>query len=297
MTGLFTVVICTRDRAAQLEQALGGLDRQTERGFPVLVVDQSEQANASLDRRSRESPGFRVLRDTGRGLSRARNLAWPAVASEWVVYLDDDCVPAADWAAELGAALAAQSPEVGFVSGHVSAGHPPPGDYLVVTEFPVDREQVRSGRWTKPWLIGVGVCMAVRRAAIARLGGWDERLGAGTTPFPAAEDMDFNYRFLRSGGTAFATPSVRSAHEQWRSREELRSLFRGYMVAWSAFAMKHLRSGDVAGGLWLWSLGALDTGRMLASAARRRSTLRLDIGASKACGLLTGTARGLVHRW
>jgi glycosyltransferase involved in cell wall biosynthesis len=293
----FTVVICTRDRARQVLSALAGLDAQSWRDFDILVVDQSDAVNDELLRRDREDPRFTAIRDAGRGLSRARNVAWPAVRTEWVVYLDDDCVPEPDWAFELHEVLTRQSSDVGFVSGHVSAGDPPAGDYLVVTEFPVHCEQVRSGRWTRPWQIGVGVCMAIRRSVIAGLGGWDVRLGAGTAPFPAAEDMDFNYRFLKVGGIAFATPRVRARHQQWRSREDLRPLYRGYMAAWCAFAMKHLRTGDVAGGLWLWSLGATDAARMLASAVRRRSSLRLYVGAAKVRGLMEGTARGLTYRW
>ena len=297
MNAPFTVVICTRDRPRQLQQALDGLDRQSWREFDVVVIDQSESVNESIEQRSRDDPGLSVIRDAGRGLSRARNVAWPALTTEWVVYLDDDCVPERDWAAELEKALSGQPPGVGFVSGHVSAGTPPSGEYLVVTEFRVEREQLRQGRWTKPWHIGLGVCMAIRRSSIARLGGWDVNLGAGTHPFPAAEDTDFNYRFLKAGGVAFATPRVRAEHEQWRSRAELKPLYRGYMAAWSGCAMKHLRSGDVAGGLWLWSLGVGDVVRMLGSAVRRRSSLRLGVAACKTQGLLEGTARGLAYRW
>ena len=139
--------------------------------------------------------------------------------------------------------------------------------------------------------------MAVRRDWIDRLGGWDERLGAGAPRFGAAEDMDFNYRLLRGGGSAFVTPTVRSFHMQWRPPCELPALYRRYMVGWCAFAIKTARDGDVAGGLWLWSHGLRDTSRMLASAVRRRSRLRARVGAAKLRGLGEGTAEALSAPW
>ncbi len=109
--------------------------------------------------------------------------------------------------------------------------------------------------------------------------------------------MDFNYRLLRAGGRALTTPIVRARHEQWRSGAELAPLYRRYMAGWCGFAMKQLRQGDVTGGLWLWGLGAVDALRMLASAARRRSTFRLRVALAKLRGLVDGTIAGLTHRW
>jgi GT2 family glycosyltransferase len=182
------------------------------------------------------------------------------------------------------------------VAGHVDPG-PPRGDYVAASAFPVERPALRRGRFRHPGHLGFGVCMAVRRSAIERLGGWDERLGAGVPRFPAAEDMDFNYRLLRDGGSAFVTPVVRSRHEQWRSPGELESLHRGYMRGWSGFAMKHLRTGDVLGGIWLWAIGAVDVLDMLDGAVRRRSRGRLRLAGAKLRGVLEGTAAGLRTRW
>ncbi len=290
-----TVAICTRDRPEQLSRALDALRHQTLTGLPVLVVDQTADAPA-LDAHANGGIRLEICRDTGTGLSRGRNIALRRAATEWIAFVDDDCVPEPDWAEQLVDAIRSH-PDVALVSGEVIETALPGGDYLPVALFPVPREGVRRGRFTHPGAIAFGVCFAVRRSVAVRLGGWDERLGPGVAGFPAADDMDFNYRLLRSGARTWVTPRVRARHEQWRARGDLPRLYGGYLAAWSGFAMKQLRTGDVAGGAWLWLIGAIDVLHMAASAVRRRSRLRAAVALAKLRGLGAGTARGATTRW
>jgi GT2 family glycosyltransferase len=292
---LFAVVISTRNRPGQLRRTLEALAAQTYRDFDVIVVDQSDPPCAVVAGHD-AGPRVSCLPDHGVGLSRARNLGWRATSSSWVAFLDDDCLPAPDWADELRLVLA-EHPDLDLLSGHVDSGAAPAGDYIPVSSLPVVRDRIWRGRWTRPWSIGVGVCMVIRRSRIEALEGFDERLGAGSGAFPASEDMDFNYRLLRAGGTALVSSRLRAVHEQWRPREDLGPLYRDYMLGWCGFAIKHLRRGDVLGGLWLWALGLQDALRMLGSAGRRRSRLRLDVALWKLRGLARGTARALTRRW
>ncbi len=298
MSRPFTVAICTRDRGALLASTLDALDVQ-EGGTPqVVVVDQSDPPDAPLAARAERSDWLTVVGGgTGGGLSRARNVAWRWIRSEWIVYLDDDAIPDPDWSRELALALRLHA-EADLVTGHVYDPNAGVGeDYLTVSAQAVEHERVRSGRWTRPWDVGLGICMALRRSVIVDLGGWDERLGAGAPRFGAADDMDFNYRLLRAGGIGYATPRVRLAHAQWRRSDELVTLYARYMLGWTAFAMKHLKTGDVAGGLWLWALGAQDALRMTASAVRRRSRLRARVARAKLYALAVGTVEGLRADW
>ena len=288
-SGPFTVVVCTRDRPRQLAETLAALERQTRRDFEVMVVDQGDAPVL-------ERPGVRVIADSGRGLSRARNAGIAAATSDWIAFVDDDCLTDPDWAEELAREIQ-EHPDSWLVSGHVGERATPGGEYLRVSVFEVEAARTLAGRRVRPWDIGLGVCFAVRRDVVEQLGGFDERLGAGAPDFPAADDMDFNYRLLAAGGSARVTPRVRSFHDQWRTPAELAPLYRGYMKAWAAFAMKHLRTGDVRGGLWLWSLGFRDFARMLASSLRRRSLLRLRVAGAKLRGLVEGTLKGLLRSW
>jgi O-antigen biosynthesis protein len=240
---------------------------------------------------------MRVRHDGGRGLSRARNLALASVDSDWIVFVDDDCLLAEDFGAALLSEIAAH-PTADWIAGDVRSGaSASAGDDLPpVTTFPVDRPLIRRGGRTLPGAIGFGVLFCVRRSTAERLGGWDERLGPGVADLPAADDMDFNHRLLRSGGTAVLTPAVRAVHDQWRSPDEVVELQRGYSRAWAGFACKHLARNS-GGGLRLWAWGLVDVLDMAASAARRQSPLRARIAIAKLRGLLEGTALGLSRHW
>jgi glycosyltransferase involved in cell wall biosynthesis len=292
----FAVVVCTRNRSFSLARTLDALLDQAPPGFPVVVVDQSDERDSALEARGARQPRLRVIRDDERGLSRARNVAWRATSEEWLVFVDDDCLVQPGWAAALQKELRAH-PDAEMVSGHVGPRGGLADEDIHVTVFPVSRAGWRRGRWTPPGALGFGVCFAVQRHAIDRLRGWDERLGPGAPDFPAADDMDFNYRLLRTGGAAWLTPTPRAEHDQWRRPEDLPALYRGYAAAWSGFAVKTLRTGDRLGGAWLWLVGLMDVVYELKSALRQRSRLRLRLARAKLTGLATGTRRAMERSW
>lgn len=295
MSAPFGVAICTLGRPEQLARTLDALAAQ-DMTFPILVVDQSPPEDVELSRRAAAWPELTVQRDPGRGLSRARNRAWRQMSTEWIAFVDDDCLVQPGWAGALMEAIE-RHPEVALIGGQIDEGGAPGEGYVAVAVSHVGRSRVLRGAAVRTtWGIGVGVSV-VRRAAIARLGGWDERLGAGRSRFPAAEDMDFNYRLLRAGETAYVTPEVRVVHEQWRDRKDLPAHYETYMIGWTGFALKQLRTGDAIGGVRLWLWGVYDTAMMAASAVRRRSLLRALIASRKLRGLALGTCRGLRERW
>lgn len=292
----FTVVICTRDRAPQLQRTLDALDGQTCDDFDLIVVDQSAAPDARLRDRARDRDDLEIVADDGTGLSRARNLGSERAGSPWVVFVDDDCLPEPDWACELSAAIRAQ-PDASLISGHVEGSSAAPRGAVQASVSTVTRERVLKGRGVRPFELGLGVCIAVRRDAIRDLGGYDVRFGPGAPEFPAADDMDFNYRFLRAGGVAFVTPRMRAAHEQWRPPKELLRLYRGYWLSAAAMAMKHVKSGDVRGGLWLWALAGRDVPGVTWSALKWRSPLRLRLAGAMLAGFLRGTVMGARRSW
>jgi glycosyltransferase involved in cell wall biosynthesis len=289
------VVVCTRDRPTTLRATLEALARQTDQGFEVVVVNQGQ----SLSREDLELAGVarpRVLADRVGGLSRARNLAASSTDADWLVLVDDDCTLEPDWIFAFKR-IVAQRSRCCLVAGEVVPDRCPPVPYLACGVIRIRRERYRSGRWRRPLSVGGGAGLAVRRATVCELGGWDERLGAGAPRFPAAEDEDFNYRLLRAGGIAFVTPALRTNHLQWRQPHELAPLFRDYMMGRGGSAIKQLRCRDPAGGAWLLALAVVDCLILLASGARFGPRSRLPIALASCQGLLIGVVRGLRTTW
>jgi GT2 family glycosyltransferase len=290
----FAVAVCTRNRPEYLMRALDALAAQ-QQDFPILVVDQSDHEDRALSRRVADWSALSALRDDGRGISRSRNIAWRSLEAEWIAFMDDDCYVQPGWAVALNDAVR-RHPEVSLVSGPVIEHEMPAGDYPPLTVQTVSEARVLDGPRLKPWTIGFGVS-AVRRSTIEQLGGWDERLGAGSERYPGAEDMDFNYRFLRAGHLAYVTPDACVLHDQWRTPKDLPAVYESYAIGWSAFAVKQLRSGQRTDGLRLWAWGVYDLWRMSGSSVRRRSRARARIAARKLRGLTKGTWRGLRESW
>jgi glycosyltransferase involved in cell wall biosynthesis len=123
-----------------------------------------------------------VVRDEHRdGPAATRNRGWRAAAYDWVVFLDDDVLPAAGWLDALLADLD-QPPEVGGVQGRLCVpARERPDDWAVNTA------RLETAVWAT-------ADMAYRRRALAAVGGFDER-------FPRAyrEDADLAYRVRRRG--------------------------------------------------------------------------------------------------
>jgi GT2 family glycosyltransferase len=285
-----TFVVCTRNRADMVARTLESLERQTVRA-PVLVIDQGDGEPAIP-----EDEGVRVVRDAGRGLSRARNVAAALCETDWIAFLDDDVVVEPDWCAHLLDEIADVGPEVDYIAGSIE-GQRTTETALSYALFPVGERVELRGRWVLPHRIGYGACFAVRKRAVDWLGPWDERLGPGVAEFPAADDMDFNYRLLAGGGTARLTPSLRAAHLQWRTTDEIIALYRGYFRAWAGSAMKRVRTGDPLGGAFLASFGFWFSARKLVSAFRLRSAAHARQSAAVLIGMVHGIAIGARRRW
>src|SRR3954470_15813608 len=130
-------------------------------------------------------PPVRVVRTGGGGPARARNLGWRTARTEWIAFLDDDVVPDADWYQRLAEDLAHLPSDVAGSQGRVRVPLP-------VDRRPTDWERGTAGLATSSWITAD---LAYRRAALAAVGGFDER-------FPRAfrEDSDLALRVMDAGG-------------------------------------------------------------------------------------------------
>lgn len=155
----------------------------------VVVVDDRPEPHGDL----RQHPGVPrvdgvepiVLRGAAAGPASARNLGWRACTAPWVVFLDDDVVPRPGWRRGLAADLeAADARDEAAVQGRV---HVP----LPRHRPPTDRERDVAGLQDAAWITAD---MAVRRAALEQVGGFDERFRRAYR-----EDTDLALRMMDAG--------------------------------------------------------------------------------------------------
>ncbi|MGY1609123.1 MULTISPECIES: HAD-IIIA family hydrolase [unclassified Geodermatophilus] len=149
-----------------------------------LVVVDDRPAGPPLAVERPGLPPVRVVRTGGGGPARARNLGWRTARTEWIAFLDDDVVPDPDWYERLTADLEGLPADVAGSQGRVRV--PLPAD-----RRPTDWERGTAGLATSAWITAD---LAYRRAALAAVGGFDER-------FPRAfrEDSDLALRVMGTG--------------------------------------------------------------------------------------------------
>jgi hypothetical protein len=194
-----SIIVPTRNRSAMLAQALRCALGQRSVDVEVIVVDEASTDDTPRMLASIRDPRLRVLRhDTPKGVSTARNLAVDAARGEWLAFLDDDDLWAADKlacqldaAATAGADWAYAGAVVIDLEGRILRGGPPPDPLTVVKLLP--RYDV---------IPGGGSNVIMKRALWARTGGFDPRLRN-------TEDWELWLRLSKQGPPACASvPAV-----------------------------------------------------------------------------------------
>jgi GT2 family glycosyltransferase len=174
MTLRASVVIPTFRRHELLLRCVGALLRQDlpANEFEIVIVDDGSPRDAfhaahealrPLAQR-RGVPAIRHLRLAhNSGPAAARNFGWRAARAPVIAFTDDDTIPLFDW---LTQGLRALAYDAAAVSGHV---------IVPVRSVPTDYERDAAGLHGA-WFVTAN-CF-VRRSALERVGGFDERFRA-----------------------------------------------------------------------------------------------------------------------
>ncbi len=180
----YDIVIPTIGRPSlhALIEALDAMAGQPPRH--VVVVDDRRSPSAPLELPRTSSIDPVVVAGRSSGPAAARNDGWRRCTSPWIVFMDDDVVPGAQWRDELSADLAEVGPRTAAVTSAITVPMP-------VGRRPTDAERGVAGLETA-WCITAD--LAVRREAIVTVGGFDERFGRAYR-----EDTDFALRLLVGG--------------------------------------------------------------------------------------------------
>jgi glycosyltransferase involved in cell wall biosynthesis len=247
-----TVIICTRDRAEQLDSCLTAVLRQDYPDFDVIVVDNAPVSDAVADLIARRNAAgtdgvpLRRIVETRPGLSWARNTGLHAASGKIVAFLDDDEHPDRHWLAELARGFTLGNGVTG-VSGLVLpalldtparclyeqfGGHSK-GRGLAPRVFDVASHATQHPLYPLP-PFGVGASMAFDRLALIRIGGFDVALGAGT-PARAGEDTAAIADLMLDGGTFVYQPGAVMWHEHRAELAEMERQLDGYGSGLTAF--------------------------------------------------------------
>jgi len=225
------VVICTRDRAAQLDQCLEATTRLNYPRFDVVVVDNAPQGGQTQEVVARH--GVRYVVEPVAGLSRARNRGALACDTEIVAFLDDDALPEPDWLSAL--ALEFRDPLVMAVAGRVRpARAETEAEHLGAVVAGLDsygQQRKVIDLQTPHWFeianfggIGTGGNLALRRQAFNVWPGFDERLGRGA-PLPGSEEHHAFFELIDRGYRVIYTPQAVLWHPCPRTWDELRTRY------------------------------------------------------------------------
>lgn len=224
-----TIVICARNAAghlARLFPALRRLDYPTKR-LRILVVDNgSTDGTGTLARTA--GAAVRVCRSVG--VVHAREMGWRTARSEFVAFLDADCVPPPEWLRHSLAAFEEEGPSLAATGARLV-----PGPVKTLAErhiveagiLDTDRFQ-ETNALQFPFLVTAG--MVIRRRALEDLGGFDTSLGRAT-----GEDADLCWRLAREG---WRTRYLRDMEIVHHHRSTLPRMLR--QVRWYGCASAHL---------------------------------------------------------
>jgi GT2 family glycosyltransferase len=207
-------------------QALARCLRRIGPRVDVIVTDDS-RGEETRNMLRREFAHVRWTRGPGRGPAANRNHGARGASGEWLVFVDDDCLPSDAWLPALEKAGTGTSVEI--VEGRTAC----PGKRD--TPFEEHVENLTGGvLWSCNF--------AIRRAAFERIGGFDEDfLIAG------GEDMEFAWRARQAGLRVVFAPDAVVQHPP--RRMTMRTLWRRlWRLKWSV--LFRLKTG-VTTMLWL----------------------------------------------
>jgi cellulose synthase/poly-beta-1,6-N-acetylglucosamine synthase-like glycosyltransferase len=213
-----SVIVVSRDRAVELEQALAAIEAQrlSVGSFEIVVVDagSTDRTGEMLAARwqspsGRWASGRTVIRvESALRPGAARNLAVERARGAFVAFTDSDCRPEEGWLEEL--LLPFEDPQVGAVGGREVDDPTEPALARAVhfaMTSPLTTGRVRGGRGLRVGRFRPrSFNMAARRELCQRAGGFADTF--------YGEDVDLSLRIERLGFVMVFAPGASVHHRR-----------------------------------------------------------------------------------
>jgi len=204
---LFSVVIPSYERPSLLRELLGCLERQIERDFEVIIIDQSVERWADADKVF--SVPIQYYHSPVKGAVRARNTGALLAQGKIIAFTDDDCLPSVDWL--VNARKYFEDKSVVGVEGLIKSDHLCDPKWRPVTNVGFENIGFMTAN------------LMVRTAIFHELGGFD--LQFDKPHF--REDTDFGWRMLEKGNVPYGSDVSVFHPAQSREIERESSIARG----------------------------------------------------------------------
>jgi GT2 family glycosyltransferase len=261
---LVTVIVVCWNSADVLGRCLRALLEQEYGNYEIVVVDDgsADETRAVAERELAGGRGTVVASPVNRGCPHARNLGLEHAKGELVAFIDADGFATPSWLRELVATFAGEE-TIGGVASTVFFADDPlvingAGGTVNRQGWAADlamNEPYERARLAEEALYPMGCGMAVRREAIERVGGFDDRM------LNYYDDVDYGVRLWRAGyrvavaGDAWIDHGFgqagggESAHkrllcERHRMRVVLKHAPLGELVRWARHEVDELRRAD-----------------------------------------------------
>lgn len=241
----FSVILCSRNRAGQVENCLRNLDVGAIKalgGEIVLVDSNSSDVTPRIMRKfMRQNPALQsvFVQVDEPGLSIARNAGVRASSGAILVYLDDDVYLAEDYFVRALERLEVRSPGVDFVGGRILLFDETDSRYGC--KFGTKYWECRPGSIVRPGVFqGTNLC--ARRRVYDAVNGFDDAFGPGKKY--RCDDVDFIARAVALGCRGAYDPNLVVFHHHGRKDgKDTVDLDRSNLAASGAFFASMVRQG------------------------------------------------------
>lgn len=251
-----SVIICTRNRADQLQrclQLLVSLDCQPEQ---IIVVDNAPApTDNSTFEVAQQFRGVTYVKEPYIGLDIARNTGIIYAKSPIIAYVDDDVVVHPLWLYRVWETF--QDPSVAAMTGLVIASElNTEAQYTFEKHWSFNRGYVDKtydnsyfnatlAKGPPVWEIGAGANMAFRKAVFEEVGAFNELLDVGAAGCNG--DSEMWYRILAAGHTIKYNPRAVVFHEHRKEMKGLKKQIFYYMRGFTTAALMQQKQHRQAG--------------------------------------------------
>jgi glycosyltransferase involved in cell wall biosynthesis len=192
---LFSIIMPTYNRPAELDRALGSVDQQTARDFELIVVDDaSDRDYAAAALRRVHCSRKQLLRHSyNQGAAAARNTGIATAVGTLLTFLDDDDEYARDFLDVTAAALLGTEARIGASWSPIN----PSFEHVFDDRTQAEGEAALLQDFLSA---GAGCGLTIKAECLRRIGGFHEALRIG-------EDTELFVRFLAAGFRPLQLPA------------------------------------------------------------------------------------------